>query len=104
MFIGEVIGSVTLSRSHPSLKSGRFRLTVPLTLENLRGTSDERAEAMVIYDELAAGNGSRVAVSQGGEAAQPFLPEMKPVDAYNAAILDHIDITSHQGSTVSSAG
>ena len=104
MFIGEVIGTVTLSRSHPSLKSGRFRLTVPLTLENLNGTSTDRAEAIVVYDDLAAGNGSLIAVSQGGEAAQPFLPEMKPVDAYNAAILDHIDLTPKRGSAASSAG
>ncbi len=102
MFIGEVIGTVTLNRCHPSLQGGRFRLTVPLTLENLRGTSDERAEAIVVYDELSAGEGSLVAVSQGGEAAQPFSPELKPVDAYNAAILDHIDVTQHRGSTVSS--
>ena len=36
-----------------------------------------------------------IAVSEGGEAAQPFQPEMKPVDAYNAAILDRIDVTGH---------
>jgi hypothetical protein len=31
-------------------------------------------------------------LSEGPEAAQPFLPELKPVDAYNAGILDHLDI------------
>lgn len=103
MFIGEVIGTVTLNRSHPNLKSGRYRLVVPLSLENLEGTSTERAEAIVVYDDLSAGNGSLIAVSQGGEAAQPFQPEMKPVDAYNAAILDHIDLANKRGSTASSA-
>jgi len=102
MFIGEVIGTVTLNRCHRSLNNGRYRLVVPLTLENLRGTSDERAEAIVVYDERSAGEGSQVAVSQGGEAAQPFLPELKPIDAYNAAILDQIDVTSQQRSTESS--
>ena len=48
-----------------------------------------------MYDDLGAGLGSRIAVSEGGEAAQPFLPEMKPVDAYNAAILDTIDVRKH---------
>lgn len=103
MFIGEVIGSVTLNRCHPSLKNGTFRLVVPQSLENLEGTSTERAEALVMFDELFAGEGSLVAVSQGGEAAQPFQPEKKPVDAYNAAILDHVDLTPKRVSTASSA-
>jgi ethanolamine utilization protein EutN len=46
----------------------------------------------VVYDELGAGLGSLIAVSEGREAAQPFGPEGKPIDAYNAAILDHIDL------------
>ena len=41
-----------------------------------------------MYDDLGAGIGSRIAISEGGEAAQPFHPECKPIDAYNAAILD----------------
>ena len=47
-----------------------------------------------MYDDLGAGIGSTIAFSEGGEAAQPFRPNEKPVDAYNAAILDHIDIES----------
>ena len=47
---------------------------------------------MVVYDELGAGIGSLIAISEGREAAQPFRPELKPVDAYNAAILDSIDL------------
>jgi ethanolamine utilization protein EutN len=33
-----------------------------------------------------------VALSESTEAAAPFFPELKPVDAYNAAILDHLTI------------
>ncbi|MCE9531273.1 MAG: carbon dioxide concentrating mechanism protein CcmL, partial [Planctomycetes bacterium] len=50
-------------------------------------------EAIVIYDDLGAGIGSRIAISEGGEAAQPFYPKDKPIDAYNAAILDDIHLT-----------
>ncbi len=92
MIVAEVIGTVTLSRAHSSLKGGRFCLAVPRSLENLQGTSDARDEAIVIYDDLSAGNGSLVAVSQGTEAAQPFLPEIKPIDASNAAIIDSLDL------------
>jgi ethanolamine utilization protein EutN len=92
MRIARVIGSVTLSRCHPSLAGVRLPLVVPMSLENLHGTSDAEAEAMVVYDDLGAGVGSRIAITEGGEAVQPFYPEVKPVDAYNAAILDHIDV------------
>ncbi|NCX98908.1 MAG: carbon dioxide concentrating mechanism protein CcmL, partial [Planctomycetia bacterium] len=37
--------------------------------------------------------GQLVAFSEGGEAAQPFRPADKPVDAYVAALLDRIDTT-----------
>jgi hypothetical protein len=33
-----------------------------------------------------------IAISEGAEAAQPFRPELKPVDAYCAAILDSVDL------------
>ena len=44
-----------------------------------------------MLDQLGAGVGSRIAISEGREAAMPFYPEVKPVDAYNAAILDTLD-------------
>jgi len=47
---------------------------------------------VVVWDELGASVGSIIAVADGGEAAQPFRPELKPVDAYNSAILDEINI------------
>ena len=37
------------------------------------------------------GMGQLVAFSEGGEAAQPFQPEGKPVDAYISALIDQID-------------
>ncbi len=33
-----------------------------------------------------------IALAEGPEAAQPFLPEVKPVDAYAAAILDQLEV------------
>lgn len=92
MRIGEVIGTVTLSRAHPSLTGGRYCLVVPQTLDNLAGRSTARSEELVVYDELGPGLGSLIAFSEGGEAAQPFAPNDKPIDAYNAAILDRIRI------------
>ena len=92
MRIAEVIGSVTLSRWHPSLAGASWKLVVPLDAAGLRGEKSGRGEPFVIFDEYGAGAGSMVAVSEGAEAAAPFHPEVKPVDGYNAAILDAIEL------------
>ena len=41
---------------------------------------------------LEHGDGVRIAISDGAEAAAPFYPDTKPIDAYNAAILDWIEL------------
>lgn len=92
MRIGKVIGTVTLNRSHPSMSGARFTVAVPLTLENLTGRSDAEAEELVVYDEMKSGVGSLIAISEGREAAMPFHPAVKPVDAYNAAVLDSVQV------------
>jgi microcompartment protein CcmK/EutM len=97
MRIGEVIGTVTLSTCHPSLTGGRYRLVVPLALDDLQKSEigcNPQTEELVVYDELGTGIGSLIAFSEGVEAAQPFAPNYKPLDAYNAAILDHIEMTN----------
>jgi microcompartment protein CcmK/EutM len=99
MRIGKVIGNLTLGRCHPSLLGASYRIVVPLSLENLAQDTPITAEEFVLYDELGAGSGSLVAISEGGEAAQPFYPALKPVDAYNAALLDQINIADPYGKT-----
>lgn len=93
MRIAKIIGNVVLSRSHPALAGARLRLAVPMTLTELQNDSEPAGEPLVLWDELGAGEGSLVALSESGEAAQPFRPEIKPVDAYNAAILDDINFS-----------
>ena len=95
MRIAKVIGTVTLSRVHPALTGGRLKMVVPQSLANLTGAGEE-AESLVAWDELGAGVGSMIALSEGGEAAAAFYPDEKPVDAYSAAILDKIDINTLQ--------
>ena len=92
MRIAEIIGTVTLNRCHPSFRGARLRLAVPLSLKNLASDEPATADPLVLWDELGAGEGSLVALSEGPEAAQPFRPEIKPVDAYNAALLDSVDL------------
>ena len=92
MRIADVIGRVTLSQCHASVRGATWLLGVPLTAEGLRGDVAGRGEPFVIYDELGAAPGSLIAVSEGAEAAAPFYPEVKPLDGYNAAILDTVNI------------
>jgi len=98
MRIAQIIGSVTLSRSHPGLPQVGLRLAVPLSLENLTGHAQPEAEPLVVCDQLGAGVGSRILLSEGPEAAQPFRPAITPIDAYNAGILDHIHLSPPQPS------
>lgn len=92
MRIAEVVGTVTMNRAHPSLSGARFKLVVPLSLDDLAGEGNRSAGEFAVFDELGAGIGSLIAVSEGREAAMPFYPDVKPIDAYNAAILDRVDV------------
>jgi len=93
MRIAKVVGTVTLNRCHPSITGARLRMVVPLSLAELKGEQQPQADEIVAWDENGAGLGSLVAISEGAEAAQPFRPDLKPVDAYAAAIIDSLDFS-----------
>ena len=92
MRIARVIGKLTLSRSEPSLKGARWLIAVPYSLDGLKGDPAGVGEELVVYDELGATEGQLIAVSEGAEAAGPFHPDQKPLDAYCAAILDTVQL------------
>ena len=92
MRIGKVIGTVTLSRQHPSMTGATLKLVSLITWDELLQREGDRAEETVVFDELGAGIGSQIALSEGREASMPFYPEVKPIDAYNAAILDTLRV------------
>ncbi len=92
MRIAEVIGRVTLTRVHPSLKGGRYVIALPLPLEAVTEGSDRRGEEVITYDDLGASPGSIIGLSEGGEAANPFRPNKKPIDAYCACLIDRINL------------
>ena len=92
MRIAKVIGTVTLNRCHPTFDGATLKLAVPLKLDDLTQEELPDDDSLVVWDEFGAGIGSRIMLSEGGEAAQPFKPNWKPVDAYNAGLLDEIDI------------
>ena len=90
MRIAEVIGRVTLSRIHPSLKAARFVVALPMPADALLEGSARRGEEVVAFDDLGASPGSIIGLSEGGEAANPFRPNKVPVDAYCACLIDQL--------------
>ncbi len=92
MRITEVIGTVTLSRCHPSVESYRWIIGVPYSLKALKNGSAPDGEDIVILDELGAGQGQKIGVTEGVEAMMPFFPNKKPLDAYCACLLDTIKV------------
>lgn len=92
MRIAEVIGTVTLNRVHPSMVGVRWIIGVPCSLQALQAGRRGDGEDLVVYDELSAGVGDLIGMSESGEAAAPFHPEKKPVDAYCACILDKVSL------------
>ncbi|MBM4075040.1 MAG: carbon dioxide concentrating mechanism protein CcmL [Planctomycetes bacterium] len=92
MRVGEVIGNVTLSKCHPVVEGGTWLVVVPLNVDGINGKREGRDEPIVVYDQLGASPGALIGFSEGGEAANPFAPNHKPLDAYNACILDSIEV------------
>jgi len=107
MRIARVIGTLTLGSRLPELKAGRLLIADALDGQALRGLdrgaprAAPMPESLVVYDELGAGEGQLIALSEGREACMPFHPERVPIDAYNAAILDSIEMTLRDGNEVS---
>jgi len=99
MRIAKVIGKLTLGRRLPELASGSLLLAeaidgpgIRMEMKAMKRTSVE-AQTLVVLDELGAGMGQFIAVSEGREAAMPFDLRQVPIDAYNAAILDQLEVT-----------
>ena len=92
MRIAKVIGTVTLSQIHPNLAGGRFKVAIPLNQAELTDETNPHADDLVVYDDLGVGIDDKIFLSEGAEAAQPFYPDIKPIDAYNAGIIDELEI------------
>ena len=52
--------------------------------------SPARGEEVVAFDNLGAGPGGLIGLSEGREAANPFGKDKTPVDAYCACLIDQI--------------
>ena len=86
MRMGTVIGRVTLSVRSKKYTGERLLVTLPWKADTFSGAL-KFDPAIVVYDQLGAGVGQDIAISEGREAACPF-EKPTPVDAYCAALVD----------------
>lgn len=93
MRIGRVVGRVCLNSTREELAGGRFLIVAIQDRFSLAGRPRKTGEFLVCYDHLGAGDGEWIAVAESREACMPFYPERRvPLDAYNAAILDRVEV------------
>lgn len=94
MKVGRVIGRVVLSDCIPELPVGRWLLVSPLGRKEIEQADAREISAQaspVVFDNLGASQGDIIGYTEGGEATKPF-PNPVPIDAYNACLLDSVEI------------
>ena len=90
MKLARTIGTVTLSRSHPAMKNAKLRCVE--IVEDIDHINEQPlgGETVVAWDLCGTGLGDLVALAEGPESAQPFRPDVKPLDASIVALLDEV--------------
>lgn len=92
MKIARTIGSVTLSKSHPTMHQANLRIVETVNAIDDLEKQPLGGDSIVAWDLCSSGIGDLVALAEGPESAQPFKPEVKPLDASIVALLDQIDL------------
>jgi len=93
MRLGKVRGKLTLTHHWSTLHGGRFLIVDVQDRFALAGGKRKTSECVVVYDHLGASEGDLIAFAESREATNPFYPEkLVPIDAYNAAIIDTLNI------------
>ena len=92
MKLARTIGSVTLARSHPAMEQAQLRLVEVVDAIERIDDNPLGGDTIAAWDLCSTGIGDLVALAEGPEAAQPFRPDVKPLDASIVALLDQVDL------------
>ncbi len=92
MKLARTIGTVTLSRSHPAMAAAKLRCVEVVESIDRIDVQPLGGETIVAWDLCGTGLGDLVALAEGPESAQPFRPEIKPLDASIVALLDEVEL------------
>jgi len=90
MKLARTVGRVTLSKFHPALRHARFRCVEIVDAIERVDEQPLGGDLVVAWDLCGVGESDLVAVAEGPEAAQPFRPDVKPIDASIVALIDSI--------------
>jgi microcompartment protein CcmK/EutM len=93
MKIARTIGTVTLSRFHPAMEAAQLRCVEIVESIDQIDQQPLGGDTVVAWDLCSSGVGDLVALAEGPESAQPFRPDVKPLDASIVALLDEVDLT-----------
>ena len=90
MKLARTIGTVTLSRSHPAMSGAKLRCIE--IVDDIERVNEQPlgGDTIVAWDLCGSGIGDLVAIAEGPESAQPFYPDIKPLDASIVALLDEV--------------
>ncbi|KAA5540446.1 carbon dioxide concentrating mechanism protein CcmL [Roseiconus nitratireducens] len=92
MKLARTVGTVTLSKAHPSFATAKLRCVEVVDSIDQIDKQPLGGDTMVAWDLCSTGLGDLVALAEGPEAAQPFRPDVKCIDASIVALLDEIDL------------
>lgn len=92
MKLARTIGTLTLSKFHPALHSAQLRCVEIVSSMDRIETVPLGGDTVIAWDLCGARDGDLVALAEGPEAAQPFRPDIKPLDASIVALIDEINL------------
>jgi microcompartment protein CcmK/EutM len=92
MKLARTIGTVTLSRSHPSMQGAKLRCVEVVDAVERLNEQPLGGDTIVAWDLCGSGTGDLVAMAEGPESAQPFHPDIKPLDASIVALIDEVSL------------
>ena len=92
MKLARTIGTVTLSRFHPSMQGAKLRCVEVVDAMERIDEQPLGGDTVVAWDLCGSGLGDLVAIAEGPESAQPFYPDIKPLDASIVALIDEVSL------------
>lgn len=92
MKMARTIGTVTLARFLPEMTAAKLRCVELVDAIERIDTQPLGGETIVAWDLCGSGLGDLVALAEGPESAQPFRPDIKPLDASIVALLDEVEL------------
>lgn len=89
MLIAKVVGNVWATKKHDGMHALRLLIVQPLDSD-----LNPKGDVLVAADEIGAGKGERVLISQGSPAMMAFadLERPLPIDAVVVGIVDSLEM------------